>query len=517
VFFRISNYLNSKILDSKLEEFYLDLNFEDVLPFTLAPLSLDVNKYLVEYRKNLKALLQKVYDKFEFSLVGISCYATDDYLNSLEVALIIKEINPSSLIVVGGVHPTIMPEEFQPNNFPKPYRDRIPKNTSLFNYIIRNEGEIPFYRLVKKLMSEGIKKSHSFSSKGIILPSEWMQKLDDLPLINMDFLKKYQREISFRKPTFFIDFSRGCMFNCSFCLTSKEYIPCYKDVRIKSISKCIRELEILDNLEFKLRRVTISDPIFLPKKSKREEFFQELKRFYSQRGKFHFDLTLFDRVDFCSESDLGAYQDLGIFPNFGLESVSETLLKKIKKTSNTSHYLKSFENIIKKSNELDLFVRFTYLANLPGETRDIIREIEDFFFEKRFEGRSLVEKFKINIGKSYYVNYPRTEIYENYKEGSRNIKRWWRVFDKYQFFQGYFNEPSKDFTFLESVNLNSKIIKQIHKNQGALENQFYLKENADRMFSENTEKTYLFYKLLSRVYKHYKKKQIKTTHPYIKK
>lgn len=72
MFFRISNYLNSKILDSKLEEFYLDLNLEDVLPFTLAPLSLDVIEYLVEYRKNLRVLLQKVYDKFEFSLAGIS-------------------------------------------------------------------------------------------------------------------------------------------------------------------------------------------------------------------------------------------------------------------------------------------------------------------------------------------------------------------------------------------------------------------------------------------------------------
>jgi len=70
-------------------------------------------------------------------------------------------------------------------------------------------------------------------------------------------------------------------------------------------------------------------------------------------------------VDFCSESDLESYQDLVIFPNFGLESVSETLLKKIKKTSNTSNYLKKFENIIKKCNELDIFVLFTYLANLP--------------------------------------------------------------------------------------------------------------------------------------------------------
>lgn len=142
MFFRISNYLNSKILDSKLEEFYLDLNLEDALPFTLAPLSLDVIEHLVEYRKKLKVLLQKVYDKFEFSLAAISCYATDDYLNSLELALTIKEINPSCIIVIGGIHLIIIPEDFQPNNFPNAYKDKIPKNISLFNYIIRNEGEM---------------------------------------------------------------------------------------------------------------------------------------------------------------------------------------------------------------------------------------------------------------------------------------------------------------------------------------------------------------------------------------
>jgi len=117
-FIRFSNYLNSKKseLDGDFQEEYLDLRIENLPDYW--PENID------KYRKKLKKILCEIYERFKFDIVAISCYSDFAYLNCIEVANMIKSfINPSSYIVVGGVHPSTFPQGFNSENIPPMFND----------------------------------------------------------------------------------------------------------------------------------------------------------------------------------------------------------------------------------------------------------------------------------------------------------------------------------------------------------------------------------------------------------
>jgi len=140
---RISNYLNSRKdeLGGKIEEQYLDLRHEGLPKF--------IPQNLICYRKSLRKLLQDTYLNFPFEIVAISCYTSFSYINTVEVASIIKYfINPSANMVVGGLHPTMCPEDFSPGKIPDYDNNINRKNCTPFDYIVQDEGEKPFFRLM---------------------------------------------------------------------------------------------------------------------------------------------------------------------------------------------------------------------------------------------------------------------------------------------------------------------------------------------------------------------------------
>ena len=182
---RISNYLNSMKhkIGGSIEEEYLDLGFEALPKF--------IPENIKEYREKLKKLLLEYKKRFPFELVAISCYTSLNYMNCVEIAsLIKKEITPSCLIVVGGIHPSICPEDFQIGNFPNFIYKKYPQNQTPFDYLIKDEGEIPFYNLVKGLIEGTIKKRKSAEDPLIFIESQILENLDELPIINFELFEK---------------------------------------------------------------------------------------------------------------------------------------------------------------------------------------------------------------------------------------------------------------------------------------------------------------------------------------
>ena len=82
---RLSNYLNSKKneLDDDIEEEYFDLRYEKLPEFH--------PETIKDYRIKLAILLNKIFSRFSFNLAAISCYSSFNYLNSVELAYIIKK------------------------------------------------------------------------------------------------------------------------------------------------------------------------------------------------------------------------------------------------------------------------------------------------------------------------------------------------------------------------------------------------------------------------------------------
>ena len=186
-FIRISNYLNSRAheISESIEEEYIDLRHERLPKF--------IPKNLITYREKLKEFMVDLYERFNFDIVAISCYSSYCYINTVEVACCIKNfIDHSCKIVVGGTHASICPDDFQPGNFPEYLSDYYPIDSTPFDYLIRDEGELPFFNLINGLLNKTLHSRNNEEEKCIILKRELIEDLNTIPVINFKLYKRYK-------------------------------------------------------------------------------------------------------------------------------------------------------------------------------------------------------------------------------------------------------------------------------------------------------------------------------------
>ncbi len=78
------------------------------------------DKNFIMFRDNTLEIIHKTminkFRKVKTKIVGITCY-TPEYFEVLKLAKEIKEIDDSIKIIVGGIHPTLYPEDFFDQNF----------------------------------------------------------------------------------------------------------------------------------------------------------------------------------------------------------------------------------------------------------------------------------------------------------------------------------------------------------------------------------------------------------------
>lgn len=465
--------MNSRISELKIEieEEYLDLEHEELPKFTL--------NNIESYRKSLKDLLAEIYSRLPFDVVAISCYSSFNYINTIEVANIIKQdINPNSTIAVGGIHPTVLPNDFQPGKFPPYIYQDYPnlKTTSPFDYIIKDEGELSFFNLIKGLIDGKYEVSKGRNKECIVLDSDIILDVDTLPLIDLKLLKKYRKKYG-DMDILWIDFGRGCPYRCNFCLNSENHVLGYKNVRVKSVKKCIEELKILrDTTWLNLKHVSLTDLIFFPKRSAKEQFFKAYQELIEKEGELPFNLFVMERIDTCSLEDLEKYNRLKMALDIGLETCSKTLLYSLRKVLgandsqikiNASNYLSKTEKIIEKVNQLNIHVIFNFMIGLPGTCDKTIKENTEFFFGKRFNGKSLTEKYRIKFQINKYISYSGTKTHNkaNFYGIKINYKEWWKIFDEEQAYFAACIDPSPTLPFEEAYAKELKFIKRFFKTQ----------------------------------------------------
>lgn len=471
-FLRISNYLNSHNdeLAESINEEYLDLRCENVAKYN--------PKEASPFIRDFKRLIR---DKnYDLDLVAISSYSSYEYLNTVEIASYLKtQINPKIIIVVGGVHPTLCPEDFQLNGIPPEFKKTYSFNRSPFNYLIKGEGEIPFYRLLKYLIMNGKRKvNHKRCEER---EPEFIKDLNDLPLLNLSLFEDYREK--YKGIGLQFDFARGCPFRCKFCINSNDKIQCYRAIRTKSVDKCVKELQIIKESKFKFKTIKISDPLFLPKRTMRTQFFNELDKCYGNGKRFPFKLIeINERMDICTKKDLENYKKYKITPHFGLESVSKLVLKRLGKVlgkndeqinKGLDNYLKKFKQLVALINEIKLPHGFNYLLNPISENIQSYNEIEDFLFNPN---DNLMEKYKINFRFAPYRLYVGTKLYRNAerKFGAKiYYKEWWKIFDNDQFFYSYLFKPSRYLDLPTALKKGHTLRKKIYKAQIQLGNPYY--------------------------------------------
>jgi radical SAM superfamily enzyme YgiQ (UPF0313 family) len=125
---------------------------------------------------------------------------------------ILKKISPETTIVLGGPEVTHTPFRV---------------NLDDADYIIQGEGEISFYKLSHKLLNN-------------IIPNDRIIKIDTPNLKELELPYKYYTDDDIKNRYIYVEISRGCPFECEFCLSSMD-----EKVRVFELDKVIDEFEKL--------------------------------------------------------------------------------------------------------------------------------------------------------------------------------------------------------------------------------------------------------------------------------
>jgi len=358
--------------------------------------------------------IKKMLHVFSPQFTGLPAYTCEVY-DTARTAKMVKEIVPESRIVVGGPHPSALPEETL-REFP------------VFDMAVIGEGEKTFYEIVRGDTRVEELKGVAYARNGSIYVNPMagsLEPLDSLPtpawdLYNLDRYKKIfwgKTRNAFKivkdNDMLFlpIESMRGCPFECLFCFRLNE-----RRVRYRSPLRVAEELG-RGIEQFNAGRFYFVDPTFGINKQYALELCDLIikKRLQERIG-----WEVSSRVDVMDEELLKSMKKAGCDTiGFGIESGNDEVLEQTGKHTNKRMIL----DVIKLCNKIGITVGSTFIFGHPYESSQRINETIKF-------ARSLpiaTASFAI------MVPFPGTKIYEMAKRnlgGFRILTKQWDAYGK---------------------------------------------------------------------------------------
>lgn len=380
--------LNSKFIHSNLAIRYLKAFTEDLC-------NIEIEEYTIN--QHIDFIVSDLYKK----KADIICFSTYIWnLNeTLEICETLKIVNPNLKILLGGPEVSFDPEVVLENN-------------DFIDYIIFGEGELTFKEFIEyKVMGsnnyEGI-KGLAYRNGDKIIKNENRDLIKDLNIIPSPYDnigKEFENKI------IYYESSRGCPFNCAFCLSST-----IKGVRYFDIERVKKDLGSL--IDGKVRQVKFVDRTFNANK----EYAKEIMNYIMEKDpvdiNFHFEVTAHllddDMLEFISKAKEGLFQF-----EIGVQSTNDKTIEAIGRTtdfeklSEVTRRIKSFNNI---HQHLDLIAGLPYegydsFKNSFNDVYNLKPEKLQLGFLKLLKGSKLrAEEDKYGFK---YLDKPPYEILEN--------------------------------------------------------------------------------------------------------
>lgn len=299
----------------------------------------------------------KIYaENFKPEIIGISAST-----NTIELAYEIAEIvkNPNLKVVVGGPHTSILPEQTL-------------KECKAIDIAVRGEGEYALLEITQGKELERIDCIAYRRGNKIIRNKDrdLIENLDDLPFPARDLLPldKYESVGIRRYPFATMITSRGCPYNCNFCV---NYTVLGKKFRYRSVENIMKEIDELVN-KYHIKEIDIIDDNFTVIPERVEKICDELiKRRYNLIWKLGNGV----RADRVNERLLMKMKKAGCYLiAFGIESGNEEILKKINKGESLKQIIQAINWCKKYKIETE---GFFILGNL-GDNEKTMQDTIDF-------------------------------------------------------------------------------------------------------------------------------------------
>lgn len=348
--------LNSKYIHSALSIRYLKEFCKDIADISLMEFTIN---------QNIDYIAGEIYKK-KPDIIGFSTYIWN-LEQTLRVCEILKLISPNIKIILGGPEVSFDSEDIMKENW-------------FIDFIISGEGEIPFRQLLLAIFDG----DRDFSSVKGLTYREGEEIIKNLPgslLKNLDMIPSPYVEIdkSLEKKIVYYESSRGCPFNCQFCLSST-----IKGVRYFSLARVKEDLQRL--MDMKVKQVKFVDRTFNANKKYAMEIMEFIMDKDPEDMNFHFEVTAHlideDMLQLIKKAKPGLFQF-----EIGVQSTNERTIEAIGRTTNFGKLkeickeIKSYKNI---HQHLDL------IAGLPYEGYES--------FKKSFNDVYEIKPEKIQLG-----------------------------------------------------------------------------------------------------------------------
>ncbi len=259
-------------------------------------------------------------------IIGIGVYiwnATQIH----ELIHIIKKVSPQTIIILGG-----------PEVTHQPFR----VNFDLADYIIQGEGDVAFYQLCKNIINNQP------------VPKIVPMQTPDLKSLQLPYQYYTQHDIQNRY--IYVEISRGCPFECEFCLSSMD-----ERVRAFDLDTVLEEFEILwqrgaRNFKFVDRTFNLN----MKSAHKILDFFLAKEPPYFA----HFEVIP-DHFPQQLKEKLKRFAPGALQLEIGIQTLNPTIAKNISRTLNIP---KIVENITFLEQETSAHIHLDLIVGLPGES-----------------------------------------------------------------------------------------------------------------------------------------------------
>ncbi len=386
-------------------------------------------------------------------LVGIivlgsnpSAASTPKMTATSELLTALKNITPNTKIILGGLHPSSLPE--------RTLREERP------DFVCQGEGLYTILELLDVLKEN--KETRNYNIKGLwyiknneVISNGWgklVQNIDELPFVAWDLLpmEKYRahnwhcfENIDQRQPYAVIYTSLGCPFNCTYCNIRSMYNG-QPGIRFRSPKRVVEEIDFLVQ-NYKVKNIKILDEIFVL----RENHVMELCNLIIQRG-YNLNIWAYARIDTVNEKLLIKMKQAGInWLAYGIESGS----KKVRDGVNKGKF---GQDKIKKAVEMTkaagIYIIGNFIFGLPDDDFETMQETLNMAKEFNFE----------------YINfyttmaYPGSQLYEDALKKGIKLPETWHGYSQYS--EDTLPLPTKHLSAAEVLRFRDDAFKEYYKN-----------------------------------------------------
>lgn len=338
--------------------------------------------------KKNAGFLKLLVEKHRPEIVGISCNSVT-YRQCVEMARVVKETDSSCKVVVGGPHPSYMPETMLQHQE--------------IDYVILGEGERAMVELAvlaikKSSDSDAIYKvagtAYRYDGKIIRNAPKFIENLDDVPYPARKLLPMhlYDRKFAFLEvdPVDTMNVVRGCPYKCAFCENRRLWGDA---CRLFSPSRVVDEVEHLINNFYTKGIYFVGDNFTINRR-----WVLKVCELFRKRD-LNVEWICDTRVDLVSRELLRAMRHAGCRTIwFGVESGSPRILNKLNKGITLDQVVRAVE----LCREEGIKIACSFMLGIPGET------LEDMEASLKFAKQINPDWCQFNI----FIACPGSSLYD---------------------------------------------------------------------------------------------------------